>query len=205
MSSNWPRTDGVMLSHAPRGDGAPALSNAAQRAKSQGHNPVYDCFGQTQSGRYLFCVVIAFPDGNGFLVTARPMATQETRRSRMNSAIFSTSKDMTWHTPGTKTDTSRWHPTLKTALLSTALRGQNEPCLTDLSPGSPRSPHASPPFRENDERLTPSCRCHGAGRYYGNSCSTACGWVMGARRASRRGNKNLKSRPPRARGVTRPG
>lgn len=70
-----------MLSHAPRGDGAPALSNAAQRAKSQGHNPGYDCFGQTQSGRYLFCVVIAFPDGNGFLVTARPMATQETRRS----------------------------------------------------------------------------------------------------------------------------
>ena len=50
------------------------------RAKSQGHNPVYYCLGQTLSGRYLFCVVIAFPDGNGFPVTARPMTTKETRR-----------------------------------------------------------------------------------------------------------------------------
>jgi hypothetical protein len=50
------------------------------RAKSQGRNPIYYCLGQTQSGRYLFCVVIAFPDGNGFPVTARPMTAKETRR-----------------------------------------------------------------------------------------------------------------------------
>jgi uncharacterized DUF497 family protein len=50
------------------------------RAKSHGANPVYYCLGQTQSGRYLFCVVIAFPDGNGYPVTARPMTEKEKRR-----------------------------------------------------------------------------------------------------------------------------
>ena len=36
-----------------------------RRAKSEGENPVYYVLGQTVAGRYLFCVVIAFPDGNG--------------------------------------------------------------------------------------------------------------------------------------------
>jgi hypothetical protein len=40
------------------------------RARSEGENPVYYILGQTQNGRYLFCVVIHFPDGNGFPVTA---------------------------------------------------------------------------------------------------------------------------------------
>ena len=42
-----------------------------QRTKSLGKNPVYYVLGQTLSGRYLLCVVIHFPDGNGFPVTAR--------------------------------------------------------------------------------------------------------------------------------------
>ncbi|MFM8433831.1 MAG: hypothetical protein ACKOBP_00585 [Planctomycetia bacterium] len=50
------------------------------RAKSQGLSPVYYCLGQTQSGRYLFCVVIAFADGNGYPVTARLMTDKEKRR-----------------------------------------------------------------------------------------------------------------------------
>lgn len=36
--------------------------------------------GQTDAGRYLFCVIIQFPDGNGFPVTARPMTQKEQRR-----------------------------------------------------------------------------------------------------------------------------
>ena len=52
------------------------------RAKSQGENPVYYVLGQTLQGRYLFCVVIAFPDGKGFPVTARPMTEREIRRYR---------------------------------------------------------------------------------------------------------------------------
>lgn len=48
-----------------------------QRAKSEGENPVYYMLGQTTSGRYLFCVVIAFPDGTGYPVTARPMTNKE--------------------------------------------------------------------------------------------------------------------------------
>ena len=51
-----------------------------QRAKSQGANPVYYVLGQTEVGRYLFCVVIQFPDGVGYPVTARPMKDQERRR-----------------------------------------------------------------------------------------------------------------------------
>ena len=34
-----------------------------QRAKSEGNNPIYYVLGQTEAGRYLFCVVIRFPDG----------------------------------------------------------------------------------------------------------------------------------------------
>ncbi len=35
-----------------------------RRAKSEGENPVYYVQGQTEAGRYLFCVVIRFADGN---------------------------------------------------------------------------------------------------------------------------------------------
>ncbi|MBM3300635.1 MAG: hypothetical protein FJY85_11840, partial [Deltaproteobacteria bacterium] len=57
-----------------------------QRAKSEGHNPVYYVLGQTAAGRYLFCVVIAFPDGNGYPVTARSMTRKE--KQRFNSALL---------------------------------------------------------------------------------------------------------------------
>jgi hypothetical protein len=50
------------------------------RAKSEGENPVYYVLGQTSAGRYLFCVVIRFPDGKGYPVTARPMTEREKRR-----------------------------------------------------------------------------------------------------------------------------
>ena len=50
------------------------------RAKSEGENPVYYVLGQTLSGRYLFCVVIQFPDSKGYPVTARPMTKKEKRR-----------------------------------------------------------------------------------------------------------------------------
>lgn len=50
------------------------------RAKSEGANPVYYVLGQTEAGRYLFCVVIQFPDGRGYPVTARPMTDKERRR-----------------------------------------------------------------------------------------------------------------------------
>ena len=53
-----------------------------RRAKSEGENPVYYVLGQTEAGRYLFCVVIRFPDGNGYPVTAREMTTKEKRRYR---------------------------------------------------------------------------------------------------------------------------
>ena len=52
------------------------------RAKSQGDNPVYYVLGQTEEGRYLFCVVIRFPDGKGYPVTAREMTAKEKRRYR---------------------------------------------------------------------------------------------------------------------------
>ena len=51
-----------------------------QRAKSEGKNPVYYVLGQTNAGRYLFCVTIQFPDGKGYPVTARPMTDKEKRR-----------------------------------------------------------------------------------------------------------------------------
>jgi uncharacterized DUF497 family protein len=50
------------------------------RTKSEGVNPVYYVLGQTRAGRYLFCVVIQFPDGNGYPVTARTMTEKERRR-----------------------------------------------------------------------------------------------------------------------------
>ena len=52
------------------------------RTKAQGQNPVCHVLGQTGVGRYLFCVVIQFPDRNGYPVTARPMTAQEQRRFR---------------------------------------------------------------------------------------------------------------------------
>ncbi|NJL68059.1 MAG: hypothetical protein HC849_08010 [Oscillatoriales cyanobacterium RU_3_3] len=53
-----------------------------QRAKSEGDNPVYYVLGQTEVGRYLFCVVIQFPDGRGYPVTARSMTDTEKQRYR---------------------------------------------------------------------------------------------------------------------------
>jgi uncharacterized DUF497 family protein len=53
-----------------------------RRGKSLGRNPVYYVLGRTHVGRYLFCVVIGFPDGNGYPVTAREMTTKEKRRYR---------------------------------------------------------------------------------------------------------------------------
>jgi hypothetical protein len=52
------------------------------RGPSDGPNPVYYVLGQTSTGRYLFCVIIHFPDGNGYPVTARPMTVKEERRYR---------------------------------------------------------------------------------------------------------------------------
>jgi len=50
------------------------------KAKSEGQNPVCYVLGQTDAGRYLFCVVIQFPDGKGYPVTGRPMTEREIRR-----------------------------------------------------------------------------------------------------------------------------
>jgi hypothetical protein len=50
------------------------------RAKTSGKNPAYYALGQTASGRYLFCVVLQFPDGKGYPVTARPMTPTERLR-----------------------------------------------------------------------------------------------------------------------------
>ena len=50
------------------------------KAKSEGENPIYYVLGQTDAGRYLFCVVIQFPDGKGYPVTARPMTDNERKR-----------------------------------------------------------------------------------------------------------------------------
>ena len=41
---------------------------------------MYYLLGQTEDGRYLFCVVIAFPRGKGYPVTARDMTDREKRR-----------------------------------------------------------------------------------------------------------------------------
>ena len=50
------------------------------RGKSAGKSPVYYILGQTSGGRYLFCVVIAFPDSKGYPVTARLMTHKEQQR-----------------------------------------------------------------------------------------------------------------------------
>lgn len=50
------------------------------RARSEGMNPVYYVLGLTNAGRHLFCVVIRFPDGRGYPVTAREMTVNEKRR-----------------------------------------------------------------------------------------------------------------------------
>jgi hypothetical protein len=50
------------------------------RTKSSGKNPVYHVLGQTDAGRYLFCVVIQFPEEKGYPVTARTMTDKEKRR-----------------------------------------------------------------------------------------------------------------------------
>jgi uncharacterized DUF497 family protein len=50
------------------------------RRKSEGVNPVYHVLGQTSSGKYLLCIVISFPDGNGYPVTARAMTPRENQR-----------------------------------------------------------------------------------------------------------------------------
>ena len=50
------------------------------RAKAYGANPVYYVLGETDAGRHLFCVVIEFPGGTGYPVTARDMTTKEKRR-----------------------------------------------------------------------------------------------------------------------------
>lgn len=52
------------------------------RVPSEGENPVYNVYGRTRAGRYLFCVVILFPDGRGYGVSARSMTDKEKRRYR---------------------------------------------------------------------------------------------------------------------------
>lgn len=49
-------------------------------ATATGHNPVYYVLGETDAGRPLFCVVIEFPGGKAYPVTARDMTTKEKRR-----------------------------------------------------------------------------------------------------------------------------
>ncbi len=55
-------------------------TSLVQRAKSEGENPVYYVLGQTDAGRYLFCLVIQFAEGRGYPITARPMTDKEKRR-----------------------------------------------------------------------------------------------------------------------------
>jgi hypothetical protein len=53
-----------------------------EEAPSEGENPVYYFYGQTEAGRYLFCVAIRFPDGRGYPITARDMTATEKKRFR---------------------------------------------------------------------------------------------------------------------------
>jgi hypothetical protein len=55
-------------------------SSLVLRSKTEGPNPVFHVLGQTDFGRYLLCVVILFPDGRGYPVTAREMTVAEKRR-----------------------------------------------------------------------------------------------------------------------------
>jgi uncharacterized DUF497 family protein len=50
------------------------------RTKQQGLNPVYYVLGQTSQGRYLLCIIIQFPEGKGYPVTAREMTEGEKTR-----------------------------------------------------------------------------------------------------------------------------
>jgi uncharacterized protein len=52
------------------------------KAKRSGPNPVYHVLGRTASGRMIFCVIISFPDGKGYPVTARPMTEKEKKKYR---------------------------------------------------------------------------------------------------------------------------
>jgi hypothetical protein len=45
--------------------------------ESEGPNPVYHVLGETEAGRYLFCVVILFPENKAYPVTAREMTDRE--------------------------------------------------------------------------------------------------------------------------------
>jgi uncharacterized DUF497 family protein len=51
-----------------------------RRAKATGKSPACYVLGQTESGRHLLCVVIQFPNGKGFPVTARAMTEKEKRQ-----------------------------------------------------------------------------------------------------------------------------
>ena len=50
------------------------------RATATGQKPVYYVLGETGAGRPLFCVVIEFPGGKAYPVTARDMTAKEKRR-----------------------------------------------------------------------------------------------------------------------------
>ena len=52
------------------------------RGRTEGRNPVYHVLGQTTSGRHLLCIMIQFPNGRAYPVTARPMTDRERRRYR---------------------------------------------------------------------------------------------------------------------------
>jgi uncharacterized DUF497 family protein len=50
--------------------------------ESEGPNPVYHVLGETEAGRHLLCVVILFPEGKAYPVTARDMTDKEKTRYR---------------------------------------------------------------------------------------------------------------------------
>lgn len=50
------------------------------RARAAGPRPVFYLLGETAAGRHIFCVVIRFPHGKGYPVTARDMTAKEKRR-----------------------------------------------------------------------------------------------------------------------------
>ncbi len=50
------------------------------RTRSEGPHPVYHVLGQTLAGRHLLCILIRFPDGKGYPVTARPTTERERQR-----------------------------------------------------------------------------------------------------------------------------
>jgi uncharacterized DUF497 family protein len=80
----WPRerVDHI-AQHGVRPDEFEAVcfgSSLVLRAKATGPNPVYYVLGETEAGRALFCVVIEFPGGRGYPVTARDMTAKEKRR-----------------------------------------------------------------------------------------------------------------------------